>query len=102
MSRLSLLGVMCALLFGLFSTSILAAESPRATSEQVSQLDINKADANAIASALDGIGMVKAEEIVAYREAFGNFRSVDELLAVPGIGEVTLEKNRHRIVITTD
>ena len=102
MTRLSLLGAMFALLLGFFSTSTVAAESPQATSEQVSQLDINNADASAIASALDGIGLVKAEEIVAYREMFGNFRSVDELLAVPGIGEVTLEKNRHRIVISAN
>lgn len=102
MSRVSLFGAICALLFGFFSTASFAAESPQETSEQVTQLDINKADASSIASALDGIGMVKAEEIVAYREMFGSFRSIDELLAVPGVGEVTLEKNRQRIVITAD
>lgn len=102
MSRISLFGAVCALLLGFFSSTTFAADSPQETSEQISQLDINKADASSIASALEGIGMVKAEEIVAYREMFGSFRSIDELLAVPGVGEVTLEKNRHRIVITAD
>jgi len=88
----------------LLSTSPLsaAAEAPQDTTEQVVQLDINNADAVAIAAALEGVGMVKAQEIVAYREMFGNFRSVDELLEVQGIGVATLEKNRHRILITAN
>ena len=102
MFRFSLLGAVCAAFFILLSPLAAAAESPQVTTEQVQQLDINKADAATIASALDGIGMVKAEEIVAYREMFGSFRSVDELLAVPGIGEVTLERNRQRILISAN
>ena len=77
----------------------LAAPAPQETTEQVNQLDINHADATAIAAALVGVGVVKAEEIVAYREMFGSFTSVDELLEVSGIGVATLERNRHRIVI---
>lgn len=76
-----------------------AAEDSQDVSEQVAPLDINSADATAIAEALDGIGLVKAREIVAYREMFGKFRSVDELAEVQGIGIATVEKNRHRIVI---
>jgi competence protein ComEA len=71
----------------------LAAEGDPTTTEQVIQLDINVADAAAIAVALDGVGLVKAQEIVAYREMFGNFRSIDELLEVKGIGPGTVEKN---------
>ncbi|MDP6652073.1 MAG: helix-hairpin-helix domain-containing protein, partial [Gammaproteobacteria bacterium] len=51
---------------------------------------------------LEGIDMVKAREIVSYREMFGRFRSVDELIEVQGIGEATVEKNRHRIVIVNN
>ena len=80
----------------------LAVEAPQNTTEQVTQLDINAANATAIAAALEGVGMVKAQEIVAYREMFGKFRSVDELADVQGIGAVTVEKNRHRIVIVNN
>ena len=41
-------------------------------------LDINQADAASIASVLEGIGPVKAKEIIAYREMFGSFRILDE------------------------
>lgn len=77
----------------------LAVEATQLTTEQVVQLDINVADATAIAAALDGVGLIKAKEIVAYREMFGNFRSIDELMEVQGIGPATIEKNRHLIVI---
>lgn len=77
----------------------LAADAVESTSEQVIQLDINVADAVTIAAALDGVGLVKAREIIAYREMFGKFRSVDELIDVQGIGPATIEKNRHLILI---
>lgn len=80
----------------------LAAQEAAETTEQVVQLDINHADANSIAAALDGVGLVKAREIVAYREMFGNFQVVEELLEVNGIGAATLERNRERIVIVNN
>ncbi len=100
MSRWTFVKAACAVLILCFSPLLPAAESPQETTEQFSQVDINKADASTLASALEGIGMVKAEEIVAYRTLFGAFKSVDELLAVPGIGAATLEKNRARIMIS--
>jgi competence protein ComEA len=45
---------------------------------------------------------VKAREIIAYREMFGKFRSIDELIDVQGIGSGTIEKNRHLILIVND
>ncbi len=49
------------------------------------KLDINKATAEEL-TALPGVGMKKAEEIVKFRELNGNFKSVDELVNVKGIG----------------
>ncbi|MDE0731576.1 MAG: helix-hairpin-helix domain-containing protein [Pseudohongiella sp.] len=37
---------------------------------------------------LDRFGIVKAQEIVASRETFDKFRSIDELTDVEGIGAV--------------
>lgn len=50
-------------------------------------VDINTADAKAIAKVMKGVGMEKAEAIVAYREKNGKFKSIDELSKVKGIGK---------------
>ncbi|HNL91858.1 MAG TPA: helix-hairpin-helix domain-containing protein, partial [Pseudomonadales bacterium] len=41
----------------------------------------------------------KAQAIVSFREQNGAFKSVDDLVNVPGIGPATLEKNRSIIDI---
>jgi competence protein ComEA len=48
---------------------------------------------------LPGIGEVLAAAIVAYREEHGPFTSVDQLLDVSGIGEVTLEEIRELVTV---
>ncbi len=48
---------------------------------------------------LKRVGEKYAEKIVAFREANGPFKSVDELVNVPGIGPKTLEVNRDVIVV---
>jgi len=63
----------------------------------VRQVNINTADAPSIADALQGIGLRKAEAIVAYRNEHGPFKSVDELVNVKGIGAKTLEQLRPRV-----
>ncbi|MDA1371202.1 MAG: helix-hairpin-helix domain-containing protein [Proteobacteria bacterium] len=102
MKRLLWLNAVFTALLLTFTPLAMAAESPADTTQQESLLDINSADAAAIAAALDGIGLVKAQEIVAHREMFGKFRSIDELVEVRGIGVATVEKNRQRIVIVNN
>ena len=63
-------------------------------------VNINKADAATIASSLDGIGLSKAQAIVAWRDAHGPFKSTDDLAQVKGIGQATLERNRAAILLT--
>ncbi len=59
-----------------------------------SPVDINTANAEALASGIQGVGASKAQAIIEYRQQHGPFRSVDELARVPGIGEKTVDKNR--------
>jgi competence protein ComEA len=92
--RLAMVAVLLA-----FSAVGLAVEAQPDSTQQIQMLDINSADAMAIAAALDGVGLTKAQEIVAYREMFGSFHSVEELADVKGIGPATVEKNRQRIIV---
>lgn len=52
-------------------------------------IDLNTADA-ATLDTLPGVGPAIAERIIAWREDQGRFVSVDDLLAVPGIGDKVL------------
>ena len=62
------------------------------------QVDINSADARTLAQSLSNVGLVKAEAIVAYRNAHGPFKSLDDLAKVKGIGPRIIEENREVIV----
>lgn len=68
-------------------------------SEAPATVNINSADAATIAQALNGVGEVRAKAIVEWRETYGPFKSLDELLEVKGIGEATVEHNRQAIVL---
>lgn len=61
------------------------------------QININLATALEISAKLDGIGHKKAQAIIAYRQQHGEFKKVDDLLNVKGIGDKTLAKNRDKI-----
>lgn len=65
----------------------------------VAQVDINSADAKTLAEALSGVGLVKAEAIVAYRTSNGPFMSIEDLGKVKGVGAKTIAANRDAIVI---
>jgi competence protein ComEA len=67
--------------------------------KELAAVNINTADAVSLAAALNGIGIKKAEAIVAYREQKGKFTSAEQLLEVKGIGKATLEKNKDKIKI---
>jgi competence protein ComEA len=62
------------------------------------QVNINSADAATLARELADVGLVKAEAIVAYREAHGPFSTFEDLAKVKGIGPRVIEENRERIV----
>ena len=77
--------------------SLLLSLALTASAFAAGKVNVNPADAAAIASALNGVGEAKAEAIVAYRQANGPFKSAEQLAEVKGIGLKTVEKNRDLI-----
>ncbi|VXB29471.1 ComEA family DNA-binding protein [Frigoribacterium sp. 9N] len=59
-------------------------------------VDLNLAD-DAALQTLPGVGPATAAAILSWRDENGRFRSVDDLLGVPGIGPKTLETLRDRV-----
>lgn len=62
------------------------------------KININSADA-AMLTTLNGVGNVKAQSIVEYRNQNGRFKTAADLLAVDGIGQATIAKNKDRIIV---
>lgn len=62
-------------------------------------LDLNGATIDELQQHLDGIGQTKAQNIIEYREKYGPFISVNQLLEVQGIGASLLERNRAKLTI---
>ena len=78
-----------------FAILLMILFSGNALAEKV---NLNNADAEAL-EYIPGIGPAKSKEIIALRKANNGFKSVEDLLAVPGIGEKTLEVIRQHGVI---
>lgn len=74
----------------------LAAHGQAAESGTV---DVNTADAEAIANVLVGVGVEKAQAIVRHREEHGRFEDIYDLTKVRGIGKATVAKNESRIKV---
>lgn len=73
-------------------------EASAVTDSASGLININSADAAALDS-LPRVGPALAQRIVQWREQHGRFRSVDDLLAVTGIGEATLEGLRSLVTL---
>ena len=69
---------------------------------QAEPVNINTADATALAKALNGVGPAKAKAIVSYREKNGPFKTVDQLAMVEGITQKLIDKNRADIKLGAD
>lgn len=63
-------------------------------------VNVNTADAETMSNALTGIGPKKAEAIVQYRKEHGEFKTLEELGNVSGIGEKTIKANEKDILFT--
>ena len=86
----------------LFGMSALAADKTEAlkndknktlqsSMQQVEKININQATNEELAM-IKGLGTKKAQAIIDYRQANGDFMDIESLMKVKGIGKGTLEK----------
>ena len=83
----------------LLTTILLFSSSAIFAQNLAEKININTANAEQIASAMSGIGKSKAQAIVEYRASHGEFKSINSLENVDGIGEKTIEKNKDNITL---
>ncbi len=76
----------------------MAQENAETQAREQATININRASEGELVS-LNGIGSSKAQAIILYRDMFGDFKTVDELAKVKGIGAKTIEKNRSRLSV---
>lgn len=62
-----------------------------------SSVNINSATEKEIVLSLKGIGKKKAKAIINYRKKNGQFKTVEDLIKVKGIGKKLIKKNQSRI-----
>jgi competence protein ComEA len=72
--------------------------APGASASADGRVDLNTADATMLET-LPRIGPALAERIIAWRDDNGGFTSVEDLLAVPGIGDKMLESLRDFVTV---
>ena len=65
-------------------------------------VNLNTADHQQLMEQLRNVGSEKAAAIIEYRERNGRFTDVGQLTGVSGIGEATLEMNRHLLTVGDD
>jgi len=63
----------------------------------VQAVNINTADAQSLSDGLNGVGIKKAQAIISWRDANGQFKTANDLTQVKGIGAKTVEKNKDDI-----
>ena len=78
----------------LFSSTLVALLLLAPLVVSAEPININTADATALAKALNGIGPAKAKAIVSYREKNGPFKTADQLAMVEGISQKLIDRNR--------
>ena len=66
--------------------------------EPAQKVNLNRAEAWLL-QALPGIGEVRAQAIIDYRQQNGQFRNINELIKVEGIGTTTYERIEYLITV---
>jgi competence protein ComEA len=73
-----------------------ALQASSALSTKNRLININTADSNELQK-LTGVGPSTADKIITYRNEFGKFKNIEELMNVSGIGEKTFAKLKNAI-----
>jgi competence ComEA-like helix-hairpin-helix protein len=83
-----------------FSASFLLASGTLAATKKppLQPINLNAATSEELQSA-PGIGPATAEKILLMRKSYGAFKSVDDLLAIRGIGKKRLDKMRKLLIV---
>lgn len=68
------------------------------TSSEEALININTATTNDLMK-LPGVGEVRANAMIAYREAHGGFKTIEELKEVSGIGEKSFEQLKPHVTL---
>ncbi|MEJ2598662.1 MAG: helix-hairpin-helix domain-containing protein, partial [Anaerolineales bacterium] len=76
------------------------AWTPPTVERPLEKLDLNQASLVEL-ERLPDIGFRMAQNIVSYRDSFGTFRSVDDLLNIPGMGPEMLDDLRDWLYVTS-
>lgn len=80
-----------------FITTV-APDSEQPATEEILYLDINNASFDDLVK-LNGIGEYRAGQIIAYREEYGGFNNIEELINVSGIGEKIFNSIRDNVYV---
>ncbi len=82
----------------LVAISILTAFAPSIWAQDTDKININTATVEQITQ-LKGIGQSYAERVIKYRDENGTFKTPDDIMKVPGIGQKTFAQNKDRITV---
>ena len=83
-----------------FEIQVRSASAPLHSNTESARLNLNQASTMAL-ELLPGIGPVRARKIVAFREAHGPFKSVQDLAGVPGIPKSLLSQIESLVTVQT-
>lgn len=108
--KCSVLGIVClctavgGLSVAQAKTAVATAQHPASAASSSTKgslsypVNINTADASTLAT-LPGVGTSRAKAIVSYRQAHGNFKSIDDLAGVRGVSKSYIDKNKQYLTV---
>lgn len=71
---------------------------PGGSAAEMTKVNLNRASREELMT-LKGIGESRAEDIIRYREEFGDFRTIEDIMNVPGIKEGAFDRLRDQITV---